>query len=343
MVSPELSLVGLSVDASHWLAQFLPPTGQALLLVDAKLKRRSFGNNSRRRSWLTGEGPRDCGRSETWILSKVRSWKWIIMSQAQLWSGKSKNQDPRGIKKQCVCGRWWHRTCCPLFSKALIHGFKLISPLKINHILVSVWSLTIKVFVATSELNTRPLVFRCSRDGNKGRPGSERPPRRRVHWKGWQRGQRQQGWPRSWSRQERVQRPKQTKEWTKLLPLGEWQALHKACKQRLLQVTFLHQNKVQSKSHSLMFNQKAPLSRFLSAASGFKPQLPRRSYDSRWTRQPNTSTSASTTRMSSRCENVFVECEEKHAWRNVYFRRFLFLFLIFSDGSDKEKEERKWG
>ena len=56
MVSPELSLVGLSVDASHWLAQFLPPTGQALLLVDAKLKRRSFGNNSRRRSWLTGKG-----------------------------------------------------------------------------------------------------------------------------------------------------------------------------------------------------------------------------------------------------------------------------------------------
>merc|ERR1719336_852516 len=35
-------------------------------------------------------------------------------------------------------------------------------------------------------------------------------------------------------------------------------------------------------------------------ANGFKPQLPRRSYASRWTPQPNTSTSASTTRMSSR-------------------------------------------
>ena len=33
------------------------------------------------------------------------------------------------------------------FSKALIHGFKLISPLKIIHFLVSDWSLTINFFL----------------------------------------------------------------------------------------------------------------------------------------------------------------------------------------------------
>ena len=62
----------------------------------------------------------------------------------------------------------------------------------------------------------------------------------------------------------------------------------------------------QSPKQITPFSQKAPLSNYLSAANGFKPQLPRRSYDWRWTPQPNTSTSASTTRMSSRCENVIV-------------------------------------
>ena len=59
------SLVSFWIGFSYWSTQFCPATDRGLWLVDAKLKRRSFVNNSRRRSWLTGKG---LGLLEIWFL-----------------------------------------------------------------------------------------------------------------------------------------------------------------------------------------------------------------------------------------------------------------------------------
>ena len=90
----------------------------------------------------------------------------------------------------------------------------------------------------------------------------------------------------------------------------------------------------------LVLSQKAPLSRLLFAANGFKPQLPRRSYDSRWTPQPNTSTSASTTRMSSRCENVFVECQETCVNKRLFSKVFISISNFFRRFGQRERGEK---
>ena len=58
-------LVNFWIGSSYWSTQFCPATDRGLWLVDAKLKRRSFVNNSRRRSWLTGKG---LGLLEIWFL-----------------------------------------------------------------------------------------------------------------------------------------------------------------------------------------------------------------------------------------------------------------------------------
>ena len=96
----------------------------------------------------------------------------------------------------------------------------------------------------------------------------------------------------------------------------------------------------QSPKQITPFSQKAPLSRFLFAANGFKPQLPRRSYDSRWTPQPNTSTSASTTRMSSRCENVFVECQETCVNKHLFSKVFISISNFFRRFGQRERGEK---
>ena len=211
------------------------------------------------------------------------------------------------------------------FSKALIHGFKLISPLKIIHFLVSDWSLTIN-FLFCGNLRAT-IGFQA------------------FSW--WQQRKTRQ-WtatpattPLGGNKAARAEATRVTKVLvearTSPTPKTDRRVNQTVASWRMasaaqgLQATpptgdILACIKTKSKT---LFNQKAPLSKYLSAANGFKPQLPRRSYASRWTPQPNTSTSASTTRMSSRCENVFVECQEKSVWKNVYFRRFLFLFLIF--------------
>ena len=96
----------------------------------------------------------------------------------------------------------------------------------------------------------------------------------------------------------------------------------------------------QSPKQTTPFSQKAPLSNYLSAANGFKPQLPRRSYDSRWTPQPNTSTSASTTRMSSRCENVFVECQETCVNKRLFSKVFISISNFFRRFGQRERGEK---
>ena len=232
-----------------------------------------------------------------------------------------------------MCDRWWRRTCCPLFSKALIHGFKLISPLKINHFLVSDWSLAIKVFVATSELPFGFQVFSWWQQ-RKTRQWTATPATTPL---GGNKAARAEATRVNKDLVEARTSPTPKTDRRVNQTVASWRMASAAQGLQATPPTGDILASKQSPKQTTLFSQKAPLSKYLSAANGFKPQLRRRSYASRWTPQPNTSTSASTTRMSSRCQNVYVQCQEKTVWTNVYVRRFLFLFLFFQTVRTKRK------
>ena len=213
------------------------------------------------------------------------------------------------------------------FSKALIHGFKLISPLKIIHFQVSDWSLTINFFCGNLRATIGFQAFSWWQQ-RKTRQWTATPATTPL---GGNKAARAEA-----TRVNKVLVEARTSPTPKTdrrvnQTVASWrmasaaQGLQATPPTGDILASCIRASK-QSPKQTTLFNQKAPWSIYLSAANGFKPQLPRRSYASRWTPQPNTSTSASTTRMSSRCENVFVECQEKTVWTNVYFRRFYFYF-----------------